>query len=1054
MEGFGGRPWADPAALAANRLPVRPAGMVPFPDLVSARTHRPAESEWFCPLDGEWDFELLDRPEDVSAEHLVVGARGVAGGAGDRVEVPGAWTMQGHGSPIYTNVAMPFGGEPPSVPADNPTAVYRRRVSIPKGWRNRRVVLKVGSAESMLFVYLDGEPVGFSTDSRLAAEFDLTDLCRAGSSHELALVVPRWSASSWIEDQDQWWQGGLQRSVSLHSTAAAHLATAALVPGLDHDGIARDGCVGTLSVDVSVGGPPRAAPGWTVEVHVETLRGRALASTGPMVVPHWDSSSVIAQAAGAMLTEPGRVRGELRIDDVVPWSAESPNRYRSVVTLRDPDGQVVEVGALRVGFRSVTVEGRQLLLNGAPVVLRGVNLHEHDPGRGRAVSPADLRGDLELVKGANLNAVRAAHYPHDECFAELCDELGLYLVDEANVESHARQWSLCHEGTFDAAIVERVTRMAQRDMHHPSVVIWSLGNESGYGPAHDAAAATLRRIDPSRPVQYEGPFMYDLDAGAPVSDVVCPMYSTVPEITAWAERGADPRRPLILCEYSHAMGNACGGLSDYDEAFETVEGLQGGFIWEWCEHGIPTRDGARGPDGAPSWGYAGDFGDDPEEGNFVLDGLVGADRRAHPVLDEVRYLGRPVRAALVASDEGRARVSLHNTRWFTDTSDLRCEWELSLDGEVIQRSELTNRPLAPRESREAVLRWRRDLLLAADPERLGEVHLTMRWFPARKLPWAGTAEPLGWDQFELRAAPEPAGVVANGSSGAARTQGSADPLDRIATEGVPAVFRALTDNDGISRGWMRGMAGSLSRWIDSQGLDRCTWNPAAGELQPAGDVPPVRCSSGWSALAGGWNLLRVDFDVPEELDDPPRLGITWELPGELEHLEFFAEGPADNYPDRRAAALLGQWRSTVSDQYVDYGMPQEHAHHGSLRWLALRTSPRGPGLMFVALGASLADRAVRPGFSARHHGDSELWAAAHTADLDGLADAPHTHLSIDVAQRGLGQSSLGPETDHAHRIPAGRAQLSLLVRALASGSRAGGQYRAARDGLRGPRPLP
>lgn len=971
-------------------------------------------------LDGAWGFELLERPEDLGEAHL--GAATPASIA----TVPGAWTTQGHGQPIYTNVAMPFAGEPPAVPDDNPTAVYSRTIEVPRGWDGRRVVLHVGSAESMAMVYLDGHFVGFGTDSRLPGEFDLTDLVEPGGSNTLTLVVPRWSAATWLEDQDQWFHGGLQRSVILYSTAATRVATAKVTGGLTGPP-ARPGArvTGIVDVDVAVEGPGCTEAGWTVGVRVETLRGRELVTCADLDVPHWDDSDLFLQMAGAMFTEAGRVRTRLEAPDVTAWSAEDPALYRVVVTLVGPDGSPVEVGALRVGFRTVEVRDRQLLINGSPVVLRGVNLHEHDPLRGRAVSPEHTRADLAMLKAANLNAVRGAHYPHAEHFAELCDELGLYVIDEANVESHARQWSLCHDGRFDAAVLARVMRMAERDVHHPSVILWSLGNESGYGRAHDAAAATLRRFDPSRPLHYEGPFMYDLDAPAPVSDVVCPMYTSVDEIVAWATGSADPRRPLILCEYSHAMGNACGSLVDYDDAFETHDGLQGGFIWEWCEHGIPVPGGGKGPAGAPSWGYAGDFGDDAREGNFVLDGLVGADRNPHPVLAEVRYLGRPLRTRLTATAPGRAEVELTSQRWFTDTSDLVGRWELCVDGEVAAAGELPARPVAPRESVRRVLRWRRGL------ERAGaELHLTVRWATATRTPWAPRGFAVGWDQFALERAPAAKGRVSRPTTVSApvgRHLGDFNPLGF-----VPTVFRALTDNDGIAAGWMRGLNGSFARWVDELGLDRCTWDPDEGLLHPGAEVTPLKVTAGLSDAGGGWQRLVVDLDLPEELADPPRLGITWELPASLEHLEFFADGPLDCYPDRRSAALAGRWRSTVSDQYVDYGMPQEHGHHTGLRWVALRTSREGPGLLVVAgppNGHGGPDGSG-VGFSARHHSDAELFTAMHTGELTPLGEATATWLSVDVAQRGLGQSSLGVEAYDRYRIPAGRYRLDLLLAKL------------------------
>jgi len=422
--------WSDPELTSWNRLPIR-TPLVPHPDLDGARTHDPVASPWWMTLDGTWHFRGFERPEDVTADALV--------DDGDRtMEVPGAWTLQGFSSPHYTNVVMPFAGEPPSVPAANPTGVYTRTVTVPRHWRGRRTVLRVGGAESVVVVHVDGVAVGMGSDSRLPSEFDLTPYVRPGRRCTISLVVIRWSAQTWVEDQDQWWHGGVQRSVTLYSTAPDHVATAELVPGL-----AADRRTGTLDCRVQIAGPMasgRVAAG-TVEVVVETERGRRLAGTGRLPVPAWDDTGETEQLISAMFVEPGTVTSRLEVPDIDPWSAESPQRYRVTVVLRDADGDVLEATALRTGFRSVEVRDRQLLVNGEPVMLHGVNHHEHDPDRGRAVAAELTRRDLCLMKAHNINAVRTAHAPHDEHFAEMCDELGARRRSVTTPGSPERWWS-------------------------------------------------------------------------------------------------------------------------------------------------------------------------------------------------------------------------------------------------------------------------------------------------------------------------------------------------------------------------------------------------------------------------------------------------------------------------------------------------------------------------------------------------------------------------------------------------------------------------------------
>lgn len=988
---LGARPWLDPAATSCARLPMRPL-LVPCPDVACARTVDPARpstlssSPWWRDLDGTWDLV-----HDDGSGRLRSGS----------VVVPGAWTLQGYDAPHYTNVVMPFDLDPPAVPDRNPIGVYRRSVVVPRDWRGRRVVLRVGGAESFHAVVVDGVLVGYGTDSRLPSEYDLTGKVRPGRRMELAIAVVRFSAQSWVEDQDQWWHGGLQRGVALYSTAPSYLADAALVPGLAPDALV-DGPVpagravtGTLDVDVTVDGPALREPGWTVEVYVETTGGRRLATTGPLEVPVFLSGNEALQLYSATHVRPGSVRTRMEVPGVRAWSAESPSRYRALVVLRDPAGATVEVAAQLTGFRHVEVGGRELRINGAPVEIHGVNLHEHDPYRGRAVDAALTRRDLELMKAHQLNAVRAAHYPHDEHLAACCDELGLYLVDEANVESHGRQASLCHDPRYLPTIVERVERMVRRDRNHPSVIVWSLGNESGDGPAHAAAAALVRRLDPSRPVQYEGPLMHDLYADAPVTDIVCPMYTPIDDVVARARWSGDERRPVILCEYSHAMGNSNGSLSDYWDAVEATPGFQGGFIWEWVEHGIPRRDALgrvlHGPDGSPSWAYGGDFGDSPNDGNFVCDGLVSADRRPHPALEEVRHVGRPVR--LEVRDPVRGRVRFHNRRWFTDTSDLAASWQLTVDGAEVDGGPLELDPIPPRSAAEVRLPFR--LPHAGD----GEALVTVTWVQRRRRPGTPTGALVAREQFAPVPAPRGHRVI---------PAGAGTPVELpVELSFTSTLFRALTDNDAIQVGWMADWSPHLPRW-----------RPLAGGL-PEGVDASVRLRPVRGDREGWWRLdARIVLD--DEHADVPAVAVLTHLPASFAELEWYGDGPHECYPDRRSAAVVGRWRSTVADQYVPFAHPQEHGFHTGLRWLRLADPVDGVALEVVTAGPTI-------GFSARHHSDAELFAARHADELTPLERPALTELRLGL-QRGLGTGSCGPDTLPRYRLGPGEYRIRVVLR--------------------------
>ncbi|MGH9270672.1 MAG: glycoside hydrolase family 2 TIM barrel-domain containing protein, partial [Ilumatobacteraceae bacterium] len=591
----------------------------------------------------------------------------------DQIDVPGTWVLQPagreHGGPIYLNVRMPFGGQPPDVPDDNPTAVYRRSFTLPASWRRRRTHLRVGSADSMGFVWVNGTFVGLGTDSRLASTYDITAAVRRGRN-DVCIVVPRWSAATWIEDQDQWWLPGLHRSVELVSLPPTHLADVAAVPGLE-----PDDATGTLAVEVRVQRADETEP-LNVEVTIETITGRrrVVARTGRLDVPRWAPADAGEEVVLGYLWRGARVRTMIHVPDIEPWHHEDPTCYRAVTVLRDADGAVLDVRGSVVGFRRVDVADRALLINGRPVVINGVNRHENHPDTGRTVTVEDTRRDLARMKQHHVNAVRTAHYPDDESFYSLCDELGLYVIDEADVEAHGRWGSLADDPAYTAALVERAQRMVLRDRSHPCIIAWSLGNESGHGAAHEAMAAWIRRVDPSRPLHSEGAISFDLDAPNPVSDLVCPMYAPVERIVRWSREHRDQRRPLILCEYGHAMGQA-GGLDDYWAVFGVEPGLQGGFVWEWADHALRRRNS----DGTTWLAYGGDFGEIEHDGRFVCDGLVSADRTPHPLLAELASLTQPI--TVERQPDGRLRV--HNGEWFTELSDVVATWEATAAGVAI-----------------------------------------------------------------------------------------------------------------------------------------------------------------------------------------------------------------------------------------------------------------------------------------------------------------------------------------------------------------------------------
>lgn len=1005
----GVKSWENPQLIGLNKLPPR-ATLIPFPSAADALAAAAEGSPWFLRLDGRWQFKLVSRPE--AATWAELGPDGWSA-----ITVPGNWTMQGFGAPHYTNVVMPFPDEPPHVPAENPTGIYRRTFDVPREWRGRRVVLHFGGCEGALFVYVNGQPVGISKDARTPAEFDISVLVHFDGPNELVAVVPRWSDASFIEDQDHWWHAGLQREVYLCSTGRPHLQDV-----FARGDLADDLQTGILRVTCKIGFAGELHEGCTVETQLYDDAAAPVFATplrATVIVPDnpW--------------TVPDARRTELRLEGTIPqvrrWSAETPDLYTLVVTLTTAASE--ESTRCTVGFRRVEIRDRQLLVNGAPVLIKGMNLHDHHDTEGKAVPRATMEADVRLMKQFNVNAVRTAHYPKDPYYYELFDRYGLYVIDEANIEAHAFYRELCRDPRYTAAFVARVQAMVERDKNHPCIIAWSLGNESGYGPNHDAAAGYVRAADPSRPLHYEGAIASgdgsSWAAGHRATDIVCPMYAPIRDIAAWAET-TDDWRPLILCEYSHAMGNSNGSLADYWAAFEAHKGLQGGFIWEWLDHGI--RQVA--PDGQTYWAYGGDFGDEPNDANFVADGIVWPNRTPHPALFEFKYLAQPVRVESVDLAAGRVRIV--NRQDFADLSWLRGEWELTVAGERAHGGEL------PR--LDAPAGGGQEVTLDLGPTGPGERFLNFRFYQAVDTRWAPADFEVAWAQIPLPAG-APAVAVSRSTADQPVIAHEDEQTITLQTGGVTAhfaradgllaafggrdnllvcgprlnVWRAATDNDGIKlmldrADWQAHPP--LMRWL-ALGLDRLRHALVNIRLDRKGELPAVEVvhqASGrdrlgdfrhvhrYTLLPSGELAVENVVQMGEGITDLPRVGVSLVLAPGLEALDWFGRGPWENYADRKAAAMVGHYRSIVADQYVPYIMPQEHGHLTDVRWLTLR-GVNGLGLRVA--GAPTFECSVS------HFTEDDLFRARHTCDLK---PRPEVYLNLDAAQRGLGTGSCGPDT--------------------------------------------
>ena len=960
-------------------------------------------------LDGTWRFQLLHKPTEK------LGKRWAS------IPVPGLWTMQEPSDvffdkPIYTNTQMPFAEQPPFVPEENPTGVYERDFDLPKSWSGKRVVLQLGGYESVALIYINGIEVGLTKDSRLAAEFDVTQFVKSGNN-VVRIDVTKWSDATFIEDQDQWWHGGITRSVKLYATNKVFIERFKSVAGLE-----KDGTTGTLSIEADLGALDNLpTDGYTLRATITELPKVKAANLSKTVknftAPKWTErdanlkkrsddyfhgkywhGNLPADAKAAIMeNEPwphGKVHLNTRIPKVNPWSAEAPNLYTLHIELLDPSGVVIEVSQQRIGFRSIVIKGQDFLVNGQPIIFYGINRHDFNRFTGRALTRDDMRQDLLELKRWNFNAVRTSHYPNDAAFLDLCDELGFYVIGEANIESHAFISSICDDTKYLSAFVDRVGRMVQRDIHHPSVVMWSLGNESGAGSNHEAAAAFARSFDPSRPLHYEGGIRGNWMGSHSLTDVIAPMY---PSINAIKEYAKSPKadRPLIMCEYSHAMGNSNGTLAEYWEAIESTRGLQGGFIWEMWDHG-PVQTLA---DGTKRNAYGGDYGEEKHDGNFCCDGMVFPDRTAKPAMHEFKALAAPVVITAVKAATGQFK--LFNKHFFKDLSEYQLQWNITCDGEILDSGVVKLPKVAPRKFANLKVSSKK---LAKGTLR-GERFINFSLVRIASTPWALPMSEVGWSQIAL-----PSQALAP----AKKAKELGDVVDEhgqiILPYGIVApsvsLWRAPTDNDRIGHiatKWERYGVREISRTdcVVQQSPTSIkvtnTWQTSTGvNFKHTQMIAPV---------VGGFHV-KESVTVPKAFDDLARVGTLFELDGSLNELVYFGTGAHETYPDR-TIGRIGRYVSTVAAQYIPYVRPQENGGHTAVRWFEL-VNAQGNGLRFVM--GKPAQVSVTP------NRDADLADSTHDVEV---VPCGNTVVHIDTAHRGVGTASCGPDTLDKYLVKTG-----------------------------------
>ncbi|EPB4368800.1 beta-galactosidase [Citrobacter freundii] len=941
------RDWENPGVTQLNRLEAHP----PFCSWRSADDARTNQrSSQLRSLNGQWQFAWFAAPEAVPESWLTSDLP-----QADTVNVPSNWQMDGYDAPIYTNVTYPIPVNPPYVPAQNPTGCYSLTFNIDDIWLDEgqtRIIFD--GVNSAFHLWCNGRWVGYGQDSRLPSEFDLSDYLQHGENR-LAVMVLRWSDGSYLEDQDMWRMSGIFRDVSLLHKPTTQIRDLRINTRFNDD-FSR----AMLAVEVRVAGNAS-----------EDLR---------VALQLWEGETLTAETNSPLGSEIIDERGAyhdrvtlcLNVEKPALWSAETPNLYRAVVQLRTADGALIEAEACDVGFRQVCIENGLLLLNGKPLLIRGTNRHEHHPINGQVMDEATMVQDIILMKQNNFNAVRCSHYPNHSLWYTLCDRYGLYVVDEANIETHGMvpMNRLTDDPAWLPAMSQRVTRMVQRDRNHPSIIIWSLGNESGHGVNHDALYRWIKSEDPSRPVQYEGG-----GANTAATDIICPMYARVdqdqpfPAVPKWSIKKwlsmPGEQRPLILCEYAHAMGNSFGGFAKYWQAFRQYPRLQGGFVWDWVDQSLTKYD-----ENGKAWSaYGGDFGATPNDRQFCMNGLVFADRTPHPALYEAKHEQQFFQFTLLPGAERQIEVTSEYLFRRSDNEVLH--WSIALDGNPLAAGEIVL-DIAPQ--------GRQVITLPDVPmqETAGQLWLTVRVEQPQATAWSDAGHISAWQQWKLqeklsltqlpsaRTAPqlnvsENVFTIENDNKrwqfdrqSGLLTQYWIGDSAQLLTPLTDQFTRAPLDNDiGVSESTRIDPNAWVERWkaAGHYQAEATLLHCAADTLS---DAVLITTEHAWQyqgetlfisrksyRIDGkGEMQITVDVDVASDTPHPARIGLSCQLVQIAERVNWLGLGPHENYPDRLGAACFDRWDLSLDEMYTPYVFPSENGlrcgtrelHYGAHQW--------------------------------------------------------------------------------------------------------------------------
>lgn len=974
--------WEDIQTDGINRLSAR-AHFNSFPSRTAADTGKSSNSHFYQNLNGTWKFTFLEAPEYMP-DGFYKDDLDINGW--DYITVPGNWQLQGYGKMHYSDLWYNFPIIPPRVPTDNPTGIYRREFELNRSLEGEQLIIRFNGVDSAYELYVNGEFAGYSKGARIQAEFDITGLCRQGIN-TLTVRVFQWSDGTYLEDQDMWWLSGIFRDVELYTRPTGGLYDYTVNTEFDSEW--QDAA---LSVSVKL-----------TEQHGQTIAYELIAPDGKQVfIEEKKADEPFSKHVSAPLK----------------WSAEEPNLYHLCMTVKEND-RIIEVIHQHVGFRSIVVTGDTFLVNGVAIKLKGVNRHDYNPKTGRVVTKAEIERDIKTMKQNNINAIRTAHYPNSHSLYDLCDQYGMYVIDETDLECHGFELTgkydwISDDPAWETAYVSRLERMIERDKNHPCIIMWSLGNESAFGHNFRAMAKRAKEMDPARLVHYEG------DREAEVTDVYSTMYT-------WLERQDDrltmekviekTKKPHILCEYAHAMGNGPGNLKEYQDLFYKHDKLQGGFIWEWFDHGIETV----AEDGTVYYRYGGDFGDDPTNGNFCIDGLIMPDGSPSPSLFEYKKVIEPVQTECIDLEKGLFRLINRYDFLSLDHLELTCSrYE---DDKLLESFTVDIPRLVGRETAEL------QLPVGQDEEKISGANYYFVFSYALKqdTPWALKGHELANASFVLLGKEKLPKVHADGDlkvtkEGAFLTVSGTDftvtfdcvkgALKQVTRNGKVQIekgpqfnfWRAPIDNDMYL---LNDYRTQYFMHLGHEIVEDVHYELKGGVFEWHTDAMYGSTNSSWYYQLQYHYSIYPDGDIVCKIDGVasgmkenapvmvPRLGLQMQLNKDFAQTEWRGRGPGESYVDSKEANHLGVYRKTVDELFTNYVKPQENGNRSDCDWVSF-TDNKTNGLIFISNETF--------DFSASHYEISDLELAKHTVDLK---PRDYVVLNLDYKQNGLGSNSCG-----------------------------------------------